>query len=292
MVRSMTGYGAGEARADGIVVKVELRSVNHRFFDPSIRISRDPGGLEGRVKELLAERISRGRVSATVEVALEGEEAGLSLDEGLADAYRRILETLRERYRLEGASDPLTFAQLPDVVRRQAPVMAAERIESVLAAAVGTALGELTAMRAREGEALGRELRGRVGRLDSVLDRIEAAASGSAERVKEKLRERIAQLVPEGAAPDADRLATEVAILSDKADIREEIVRFRAHDAAFLAFLERGDAVGKRLDFLLQEMNREANTIGSKSVSAEVTHLVVEAKEEIERLREQVQNVE
>jgi uncharacterized protein (TIGR00255 family) len=288
----MTGYGAGEARADGIVVKVELRSVNHRFFDPSIRISRDPGGLEGRVKELLAERISRGRVSATVDVALEGEDAGLSLDEDLADAYGRVLDVLRDRYRLEGASDPLAFACLPDVVRRQAPEVSAERLDAVLSAALRTALEELAAMRSREGEALGRELRSRIARLDAVLDRIEKTAAGSAERVKEKLRERIAQLVPEGALPDADRLATEVAILSDKADIREEIVRFRAHDAAFLAFLERGDAVGKRLDFLLQEMNREANTIGSKSVSAEVTHLVVEAKEEIERLREQVQNVE
>ena len=137
MVRSMTGYGAGEARADGIIVKVELRSVNHRFFDPSIRISRDPGGLEGRVKELLAERISRGRVSATVEVALEADDTGLSLDEGLAEAYRQILETLRERYRLEGSSDPLTFAQLPDVVRRTSPDIATERVDAVLSAALG-----------------------------------------------------------------------------------------------------------------------------------------------------------
>jgi uncharacterized protein (TIGR00255 family) len=288
----MTGYGAGEARADGVVVKVELRSVNHRFFDPAIRISRDPGGLEGRVKELLAERIFRGRVSATVEVGLEGADEGLSLDEGLADAYGRVLEVLRERYQLTGSSDPLAFAQLPDVIRRRVPEVAAERIDAVLMTALRGALDELTAMRSREGEALGRELRGRVGRLDALLDRIGAAAEGSAQRVKERLRERIAQLVPDGAQPDAERLATEVAILSDKADIREELVRFRAHDSAFLAFLERGDAVGKRLDFLLQEMNREANTIGSKSVSPEVTHLVVEAKEEIERLREQVQNVE
>lgn len=292
MVRSMTGYGAGEARSDGVVVKVELRAVNHRFFDPAIRISRDYAGLESRVKELLAAKVSRGRVSATVDVVVEADDAVLTLDEGLADAYHGLLRTLRGKYALEGAPDALAFAQLPDVVRRESPDVPAERVEGPLAEAVGAALEEMIGMRRREGEALSKDLKERVGKLGAILGRIRGASSDVVSRAKGKLEDRVAQLMPGGANPDPERLATEVAILADKTDIAEEIVRFGAHNDAFLGFLEKEEPVGKRLDFLLQEMNREANTIGSKSVSADVTHLVVEAKEEIERLREQVQNVE
>jgi uncharacterized protein (TIGR00255 family) len=133
---------------------------------------------------------------------------------------------------------------------------------------------------------------GRVERIAGILDTVEGLAQSEPDRMKRRLEERIAKLLPDGTAPDAERLATEVALAADKADIVEEIVRFRAHDEAFLGFLEQDEPVGKRLDFLLQEMNREANTIGSKAVSAEVSHHVVEIKEEVERLREQVQNVE
>ncbi len=150
----------------------------------------------------------------------------------------------------------------------------------------------MTSMRRTEGEALAKDLALRVGRIAERLDEIEETSRGQSERVLERLRERIAGLVPEGVEPDPDRLATEIAILADKADVVEELVRFRAHNDAFLKFLEQDEAVGKRLDFLLQEMNREINTIGSKSVSVEIAHLVVDVKEEIERLREQVQNIE
>jgi uncharacterized protein (TIGR00255 family) len=288
----MTGYGAGEARSGPVVVKVELRSVNHRFFDAAIRISREHAGLEGRVKELLAERVSRGRVTATVDVTVESADGGIVVDEALAAAYRKVLDGLVERHRLSGSTDAIAFAQLPDLIRRVPPEVPAEQVEEALLAAMRSSLEELSAMRAREGQALAAELGSRLDRLGQVVEGVEQASGGSVQRVKDRLRERIAQLVPEGLAPDAERLALEVAILSDKADVTEEVARFRAHLAAFREFLGRDEAVGKRLDFLLQELNREANTIGSKSVSAEVTHLVVEAKEEIERLREQVQNVE
>jgi uncharacterized protein (TIGR00255 family) len=168
----------------------------------------------------------------------------------------------------------------------------AEDAEAALAQAIARALDELVAMREKEGAALRQDLEQRLGRLREILDAIQAASGDTVERARTRLRERVAQLMPDGVAPDPDRLATEVAILADKADVTEELVRFRAHCDAFAGLLDKGEAVGKRLDFLSQEMNREANTTGSKSVSAEVTHLVVEAKEEIERLREQVQNVE
>lgn len=292
MIRSMTGYGAGEARAGAVVATVELRAVNHRFFDPAIRISRDFAGLEGRVKELLGARISRGRIQATVDLGTESGAGGLQLDDEVAGAWAEILRVARDRYRLMGTGDPVAFAQLPDVVKTGRPDVSPEDADAALAGAINAALDELIAMRDKEGAALKKDLEQRVGRLREILDAIEQGSGDTVERAKTRLRERVAQLMPDGVAPDPDRLATEVAILADKADVTEELVRFRAHCDAFVGMLEKGEAVGKRLDFLSQEMNREANTTGSKSVSAEVTHLVVEAKEEIERLREQVQNVE
>jgi uncharacterized protein (TIGR00255 family) len=288
----MTGYGAGEAARGGVLVRVELRSVNHRFLDPSLRISRDFAGLEDRVRERLRAAISRGRVSATVEVDSEDASGHLVLDEALAAEYRTVLRILEEKHHLPVASDAVAFSQLPDLVRRESPKIRDEDVEAALEAAMDAALAQLEAMRRKEGDALRRDLIGRLERLEEILEAIERGAKGSAERAQAKLRERVAALVPDGIAPDAERLATEIALLAEKADVVEELVRFRAHVAAFRDFLDKGEPVGRRMDFLLQEMNREANTIGSKSPSADVAHLVVEAKEEVERLREQGQNVE
>jgi uncharacterized protein (TIGR00255 family) len=288
----MTGYGAGQAACENVLAKVELRAVNHRYFDTQIRISRDYAGLESQVKELLSERIARGRVSATVDVESEAGRSTLTLDEGLADEYRVILTRLEKKFGVARTPDPVVLAALPDLVKRETPELPAEAVETAVREALAEALGQMMAMRGAEGEALAADLGERVGRIGGLLDEIEKASQGQNTKVLARLQERIANLVPEGASPDPDRLATEVAILADKADIVEELVRFRAHNEAFVKFLERDDAVGKRLDFLLQEMNREVNTIGSKSVSAEIAHLVVDVKEEIERLREQVQNIE
>jgi uncharacterized protein (TIGR00255 family) len=288
----MTGYGAGQATVENVLARVELRAVNHRFFDAQIRISRDHAGLETRVRELLAERIERGRVSATVDLESEAGRNTLTLDERLADQYRQIVGALRDKLGVDRTGDAVAFAALPDLVRRGTPELPAQAVEAALVQSVRAALDQLLAMRSAEGVALKDDLVERIGRIEGLLDEVEEEAKGQSAKVRQRLAERIAILVPEGTSPDPDRLATEVAILADKADIVEELVRFRAHDEAFLSFLERDEAVGKRLDFLLQEMNREINTIGSKSVSAKVAHLVVEVKEEIERLREQVQNIE
>jgi len=287
----MTGYGTGQASCENALVKAELRSVNHRFFDVQTRISRDFVGFEARVKELLGARISRGRVTATIDVEVENGGNTLTLDVGLADQYRGILSTLEKKFGAQ-RPDAVAFAQLPDLVRRDTPTISTEAVGAALKEAIAAALDQLIAMRRKEGEALALDLAERIGRIGGYLEEIEDASKGESEKVRDRLQERIANLVPEGSSPDPERLATEVAILADKADVVEELVRFRAHNEAFLEFLSRGEAVGKRLDFLLQEMNREVNTIGSKSMSAEIAHLVVDVKEEIERLREQVQNIE
>jgi uncharacterized protein (TIGR00255 family) len=275
-----------------VLVRVELRSVNHRFLDPALRISRDFAGLEDRIRERLRASLSRGRVTVTVDVETEGAPSHLVLDEALAAEYRTILRILEEKHGLAVASDAIAFAQLPDLVRRETPAIREEDVEGALDEALDAALAQLDAMRKKEGEALREDLLARVGRIQELLGAVEEASERSSERTRERLSSRVAALVPEGIEPDTQRLATEIAILAEKVDVTEEVVRFRAHAAAFREFLGRGEAVGRRMDFLLQEMNREANTIGSKSSSAEISHLVVEAKEEIERLREQVQNVE
>ncbi|MCA9750990.1 MAG: YicC family protein [Gemmatimonadetes bacterium] len=292
MTRSMTGFGAAEVTRNGILVKVELRSVNHRFFDPSIRISRDWSGLESTVKDLLKEGVARGRVTASVDVAAESGGERLVIDETLADEYRTVLRGLAERHGLDPTLRAFELLQVPDLVRRETRVLEEADVTAALGDAVREALAQLESMRAREGQALAKDLSARLERIEATLDRVEAEARGAAEAQRDRLRERVQALVPDGVTPDPERLATEIALLAEKADVTEELVRFRAHDRAFASFLESGDPVGKRLDFLLQEMNREANTIGSKSSSAAIAHLVVELKEEIERLREQVQNIE
>ncbi len=292
MILSMTGYGTGEASRSGVTVLVELRAVNHRYFDPAIRVSRNFAGWESRIRELLATRISRGRITANVEVESAAGGSSVVLDEKVASEYSKIFQFLRDRFEVAGKVDPVLFAQLPDVLRRNGGPSAGQVGDEVLVEAVEKALGELDAMRRAEGEALARDLGQRVARIGAALDAIAASAQDAPQRVRKRLEERLAILVPPGMAPDTERLATEVAILAEKSDIAEEVVRFRAHNEAFLGFLRKKEPVGKRLDFLLQEMNREANTIGSKALHAEIAHQVVEIKEEIERLREQVQNIE
>jgi uncharacterized protein (TIGR00255 family) len=288
----MTGYGAGEATRGGALARVELRAVNHRFFDPAIRISREYTGLEARVRERIAAVVSRGRVAATIDVIPDGGASTLVLDEVLVRRYCEIFSVLKEKLGIVSAVDPVAVAQLQDVVRRETPAVPEELAGEAIDAALIDALEQLTTMRRAEGAALRKDLESRVASLEKFLDRVGELSRGAPEKYRKRLNERIAQLVPEGVSPDPARLAMEVAILAEKSDIAEELVRFRAHDQAFLDLLDRGEAVGKRLDFLLQEMNREVNTIGSKSTDAEIAHVVVEIKEEIERLREQVQNIE
>jgi uncharacterized protein (TIGR00255 family) len=288
----MTGYGAGQSTHEGVLVKVELRAVNHRFLDTSIRTPREFPGFENRVKEALKERLGRGRVSVTVDAGRESDAVRLVVDEPLAAGYAEVLRQLGERHGLPLAVDALSLAQLPDLVRREAAELDPGAAEAALDAALAAAIGQLEEMRAAEGRALQEDLTARVAHVDELLDRIEQAGQGAAEQVRERLRTRLARLLPDGLPVDEDRVAQEVALLADRADIVEELVRFRAHNRAFRAFLEKEEPVGKRLDFLLQEMNREVNTIGSKSQDAGLAHLVVEVKEEIERLREQVQNIE
>jgi uncharacterized protein (TIGR00255 family) len=291
MIKSMTGYGRAGSGRGGQQLTAEIRTVNHRFSEFSIRLPRELAQLEPVVKELLQKRIPRGSVTATISSA--GSEAGrlATIDRAKAEHYLVQLRSLKKDLGLKGGVDLRTLIALPDVVSITAESAAPDDSWERLSEVLDDALAQLEQMRKREGTALERDLKGRLVRMDRTVARIAARAKTRPARFRRQLQERVRQLA-EGLRLDPARLAQEIALFADRADITEELVRFRSHCAAFAAALKQHQPVGRRLDFLLQEMNREANTIGSKANDAAVAQLAVDLKEQIEKMREQAQNVE
>ncbi len=290
-ITSMTGFGSGSAEADGVCVRIVLRSVNGRFLDLSLRCGSGLQELEPRIRERVQSRLSRGKVTGTVEVEDTSEGSGLpELNTEMATQYVKELERLAEL----GNTGPVSLevlARMPGLFRSEAPAPDPDQVAALVMQAVDDALAELEQMRLTEGATLAADLRARLNLLGDLTDRIEAIAAGGREEVRRRLREKVDALLRPGEVAE-ERLATEVVLIAERGDITEEIVRLRSHNGQFRAALNKGGEVGRRLNFLLQEMNREANTMGSKSQEADITHQVVEVKEEIERLREQVQNLE
>ncbi len=290
MVTSMTGYGSGLAEGAEVSVRVELRSVNSRFCDVQLRCPQLLQELERGVKERIQKRIGRGKINATIEVLDERGGTQLpQLDEEMARNYIAQLQKLRDLGAANGEVELQHVSGLPGLFKSTTESIPAD-LDTLVAKAIGGALDALIAMRAEEGVALTRDLRDRIATLDRNLSEIRAAGATTREQVESRLRERLEVLLRPGEV-DESRLAMEVVLVAERSDITEEIVRFESHNQQFLATLDKGGEVGRRLNFLLQEINREANTISSKSSDIGVTHLVVEIKEEVERLREQVQNL-
>ena len=290
MVTSMTGYGSGLAEGTEVSVRVELRSVNSRFCDVQLRCPQLLQQLERGVKERIQKRIGRGKINATIE--LQDERGGTQLpqlDEEMARNYIAQLQKLRDLGAANGEVELQHVSGLPGIFKSTAESLPAD-LDELVAKAVDGALDALIAMRSEEGVALTRDLRDRIATLDRNLSEIRAVGATTREQVEARLRERLDILLRPGEV-DESRLAMEVVLVAERSDITEEIVRFESHNQQFLATLDKGGEVGRRLNFLLQEINREANTISSKSSDIGVTHLVVEIKEEVERLREQVQNL-
>lgn len=290
MIKSMTGYGRSQQHRDGRTLSVEVRTVNHRFAEYSVRLPGELAPLEGRVRELLQQRIPRGSVVLTVGGGGEGD-AGPVIDRDRAARYLAQLRDLKRELGLKGGVDLRTLLALPGVVSAGAAAADPGERWEWLAEAATAALDRLDEMRRREGRALQRELAGRVRRLTRLAGRIEALARRRPAQRRRLLQARVREIAG-GLALDPARLAQEVALFAERADVTEELVRLRSHCAAFAAYLAGKQPAGRRLDFLLQEMNREANTIGSKAGDAAVSQLVVELKEQLEKMREQAQNVE
>lgn len=291
MIFSMTGFGGGTAEAPGLAARAEVRAVNSRFCEIQLRCPSRLQALEAQLRERVASRVTRGKVSVIVEWEEQGATAVLpTLDEETARNYLRELERLRQLGELSGKADLALVASLPGVFKVAPAAEVAPEAEELVLKALDVALEGFDQMRRSEGAALVADLRARVELIEERLKQIATWAAEARQRLQAQLRQRVEALLRPGEVPE-ERLALEVVLLAERSDIAEEVVRFHSHNAQFMATLEKGGEVGRRLNFLLQEQNREANTISSKASESQIVHLAVEIKEEVERLREQVQNL-
>jgi uncharacterized protein (TIGR00255 family) len=292
MIRSMTGYGSGELERDGQRLMAEIRSVNHRYCEISIRAPRLVSLFEDQIRQLVQDRFSRGKISLSVTWAGAGEGGEvLKLNEAAADRYMALLDQLRKRYDLKSDLDIKTLAALPDIFTWEHTALSDEETWAIVKRVVEAACDSMDAMKTREGKALEQDLIQRLDLIGKELTLVSERAPYRPTEGKQRLESRLQQLLGD-VELDPARLAQEVALMADRLDCTEECVRLRAHLDQFKQLAAGTELAGRKLNFLLQEMNREANTIGSKSNDVDITRAVIVMKEEIERLREQVQNVE
>lgn len=293
MITSMTGFGRGEASADGITVTVELRTVNSRYLDISLKLPQVIQEKELDLKELLQEHVERGKLNVNVRVdKSDTGEPDITFNKNLVKGYKQMLNNLREA---AGIDEPITldsFLQFNDIFEsREEDEETIESIWLLTKKSTRIAAKDLKKMRLQEGQQLEKDLLNRVNHIEEMLEIVKDKTEGRAAEAREKLLERINNII-ENDKIDPDRLEMEVAIQVDKMDITEEIVRTQSHIKFFREAVKNNNAVGRRLNFLSQEINREINTIGSKANDSEISQHIVKAKESLEQIREQVQNVE
>jgi len=291
MIRSMTGFGAGRKAAGGEEIAVEIRAVNHKFCEVKVRIPRELAALEPAVVRAVKDRLARGGIDVALRRTGPGGAMAPRVDAALAEAYARAYAEVQARL---GLHDPI---RLQDIVSAEGVIRLDERDADLDAAraategALAAALEALLAKRLREGEALAADLEARLVTGEGLVAGVEVLAPQAVEHHRSRLAERVRELT-QGLPLDPGRLAQEVALLADRSDVAEEITRLRSHVAQARQLLAGQEPAGRKLDFLVQEMHREVNTIGSKSQHAGLSSLVVSLKAEVERMREQVQNVE
>jgi uncharacterized protein (TIGR00255 family) len=292
MIRSMTGFGTAETELGGQRLSAQVQSVNHRFAEVSVRLPRSLGAHENPLRQLLAQLLTRGKITFTA--SWDGGEdpaKRVRIDVERARQYMEELKALRGSLGLKGDIELPTLLGMPDVVSTSAAEDAEEETWTRLEALGRAAAADLLSMRTREGEALKVEFVVRLQHVETLLGHVEARAPLRPAEAKEKLEARLRPLL--GDVPvDAGRLAQEIAFLAERLDCTEECVRLRAHIGQFRALLDDPEPAGRKLNFLLQEMNREVNTMGSKANDADLAVFVIDLKDELEKLREQVQNVE
>jgi len=291
--RSMTGFGRAEMEHAGVRWWAEIRCINNRFLDTKIKLPRGCQVLEDRLRKHLGQFFQRGRVDLTV---CRGGDDGLDLQvRANTELARQYWEALCRLAETLGISERPTLAQIcsfPDVLSREQIDIDPEALWPALATMVNQSIGDCELMRAREGAELAADLRRRLAYFSGIVDNIDATIPGLVQYRQEQLRQRLDKLLA-GVPLDPLRLAQEAAILADKADVTEEIVRLRSHLRQFAAFLEDGaTAIGRKLDFLVQELLREVNTLASKITDAAIAQQAVELKSELEKIREQIQNIE
>ena len=292
MIKSMTGYGKGQTSVDGLTVTVEVRSVNHRYGDVSIKAPRGLLASELEIKKRVAERLKRGKIDVFItQETAAGTSALPSLNLPLAEAYMQLYEKLARDFPVTGGVPLALLAGQRDVVLLQEGGVTEEALAAAVEVALAAALDMLEKMRRTEGAATLADFEQRLTTVEELLGQVELRAPQVPLEWQQRLKERLARYAQE-IEIDPQRLAQELAVYADRCDISEELTRFRSHLHQFRTLFAVAEPVGRQLDFLVQELNREANTMGSKSNDAELTRSVVTLKSELEKIREQVQNVE
>jgi uncharacterized protein (TIGR00255 family) len=292
MIASMTGFGKAELLKDEVKAAVEISSVNNRFCEIQFRLPKFLTSLEPEIKSIILRTITRGKINYTLswEESLSPSNY-VKLNQEAADVYYNLFKELKEKYNLSGEIRIENFINLPDLMKVEREEYDLKKAWKIVKEVTQIALSEFNEMRKTEGKRLSRDLKLRISKLDKTIKEIEKLSESNVQEYRKRLKDKISELLQEHEL-DEQRLAQEVAFMAERCDVTEECIRLKSHHHQFLSALEEKASVGKRLTFLLQEMNREANTIGSKANHASISEKVIFLKEEIEKLREQVQNIE
>ena len=292
MILSMTGYGRAEQVLNGRDITVELRSVNSRFFEYSSRIPRTCAFMEDKLKKLVAARVSRGKVELNLSIQnVTAADTVVQVNWQLAESYKNAFQAMADRMDLKNDATVGMIARFPDVLTQTAAPTDPDALWADVEQVAGQAVEAFLAMRAAEGEKLRADVESRLTTIETLVGQIEQNSAGRVQAYTERLYARLKEILEDRSIDEA-RLVTEAAIFADKTAIDEETVRLHSQVAQYRAILALDEPVGRKLDFLTQELNRESNTIGSKCQDVSITRLVVELKSEIEKIREQIQNIE
>lgn len=289
---SMTGYGSAKGSVEGQEITVELKSVNNRYLDCSVRLPRNFLFAEDTVKQAVSAGVSRGKVDVFVS-AQASQDSGtvVSVNEELARGYRDAVAHIAETLGLESGLSAFSLARFPDVLMVERRELDKDKAAAALSEITAKAVEEFNAMREREGERLRRDMLGKLETIEGLVSVVEERSPQTVKEYRERLEARLRDILADRSL-DEQRVITEAAIFADRTAVDEETVRLRSHIAQFRTMLEEGSPIGRKMDFLVQEFNRESNTIGSKCSDASLAKVVVDLKSEIEKIREQLQNVE
>lgn len=294
MVKSMTGFGRCETEIGGRAITVEIKSVNHRYFEFSCRITRGYSFLEDKLKAFVNSKVARGKIDMFVSVgAADDTPSEVTVNHSLVSGYLRAMKEISETYGVENDATVVSLSRFPDVFTVNKAKVNEEQLTADVLSVASVALDSFIAMREAEGVKMKADILSRAETILSIVSEIEERSPQTVEEYENRLLDRIRQTLENLSVEiDEQRILTEVAVFADKVAVAEETVRLRSHFDQLSAFLSYDQPVGRKLDFIIQEMNREANTIGSKVQDAALAHKVVDIKSEIEKIREQVQNIE
>ena len=292
MIRSMTGYGSAKGTVAGFAITIELRSVNNRYLDLGIKLPRGFLFAESEIKNYIQQKVSRGKLDFFLTLdSVESDQTRIRVNSRLAEAYRNAITEIGQNLELPTSATALDIARFSDVLSLEKEELDQAAFLEQLMPLLDTALLDFNAMRCREGEKLAKDLLQKADRIEDMVLAVESQAPKTVSAYRERLEAKLREVLNDTAVAE-ERVIAEAAIFADRVATDEETVRLHSHLYQFRKMMAEGSPIGRKLDFLIQEFNREANTIGSKCQDSEIAYLVVDLKSEIEKIREQVQNIE